>query len=39
MRDWLIESFAVFGIQGQNWMLVTLVIVVIAVAISWRSMR
>ena len=30
MLDWLVKSFAIFGIQGQTWMLVALAIILIA---------
>jgi hypothetical protein len=34
MGQWLVRQFIVFGIHGQNWMLVALAIILIAVALS-----
>jgi hypothetical protein len=38
MREWLTRSFEIVGIQGQNWMLVALSIILVAV-VSSRSSR
>jgi hypothetical protein len=35
MDQWLVRQFVVFGIHGQNWMLVALAIILIAVALSY----
>jgi hypothetical protein len=37
MGDWLVGQFTVFGITGQNWMLIALAIIVVSIAISWWS--
>jgi hypothetical protein len=38
MREWLIRSFEIVGIQGQSWMLVALATILVAV-VSSRSCR
>jgi hypothetical protein len=39
MGDWLVGQFTIFGFQGQNGMLIALVIIALAVAFSWLSNR
>jgi hypothetical protein len=34
MDQWLVRQFVVFGIHGQNWMVVALAVILIAVALS-----
>jgi hypothetical protein len=34
MGYWLIWNFTVFGIQGQNWMLVALAIIAVGIVVS-----
>jgi hypothetical protein len=34
MGPWLVRQFIVFGIHGQNWMLVALAIILTSVAVS-----
>jgi hypothetical protein len=37
MGDWLVRHVTIFGIHGQNWMLITFGIIVIWIALSWWS--
>jgi hypothetical protein len=37
MGDWLVRHVTIFGIHGQNWMLITFAIIVIWIALSWWS--
>jgi hypothetical protein len=39
MGEWLLKHFAVFGLEGQNWMLIALVIILLLIALSWWSWR
>jgi hypothetical protein len=39
MGDWLVRHIAVFGIPAQNWMLLTLAIVLVSIAVSWLHSR
>jgi hypothetical protein len=39
MGDWLVRQFTVFGIPGQNWMLIALGIILIGIATAWWSNR
>jgi hypothetical protein len=39
MGDWLLRNFTVFGIHGQNWMLIAFAIILIWIALSWWSRR
>jgi hypothetical protein len=35
MGGWLVRHFTVFGIPGQNWMLVEFAIILVSVIIWW----
>jgi hypothetical protein len=35
MADWLVKNFAFYGMPGQNWMLATLAIILISIAVLW----
>jgi hypothetical protein len=39
MGDWLVTRFTVFGVPGQNWMLIALAIIVVSIVLSWWSDR
>jgi hypothetical protein len=39
MGDWLIRHFAIFGVQGQNWMLIAFAIILASIVFSWWSNR
>jgi hypothetical protein len=39
MGDWLAGQFTVFGVPGQNWMLVALAIILAGIVLSWWSQR
>ena len=34
MGDWLVRQFTVFGVAGQNWMLIALAIISVSIVIS-----
>jgi hypothetical protein len=38
MGDWLVRHVTIFGIHGQNWMLITFAIIVIWIALSWGQL-
>jgi hypothetical protein len=33
MSDWLVRDFTIFGIQ--NWMVITIAIILIGIAVAW----
>jgi hypothetical protein len=35
MDQWLVEQFTLFGLHFQNWMLLVLVILVLAILSAW----
>jgi len=37
MDDWLVGHFTIFGVHGQNWMLIALVIVPMWIPFLWWS--
>jgi hypothetical protein len=37
--DWLIGDFAILSAPAQNWMVLALAIILIAVALAWWSQR
>ena len=39
MADWLTRDFAVFGIPGQNWMLIALATILVSIVVSWWLQR
>jgi hypothetical protein len=39
MGDWLVRNLTVFGVQGQNWMLIALAIILIGIVLSGLSFR
>jgi hypothetical protein len=38
MGDWLVRHVTIFGIHGQNWMLITFATIVIWIALSWGQL-
>jgi hypothetical protein len=38
MGDWLLRHVTIFGIHGQNWMLITFAIIVIWIALAWGQL-
>jgi hypothetical protein len=39
MGGWLVGHFTVFGVTGQNWMLIALAIILVSIIFSWWSRR
>jgi cbb3-type cytochrome oxidase subunit 3 len=39
MLEWLVRDFTILGISGQNWMLIALAMILIAIVASWWSRR
>jgi hypothetical protein len=39
MGDWLVSHFTIFGVQAQNWMLVALALIAVAIVFAWLSDR
>jgi hypothetical protein len=37
MGDWLVSHFTIFGVQAQNWMLVALALIAVAIVFAWPS--
>jgi hypothetical protein len=37
MGDWLVSHFTIFGVQAQNWMLVALALIAVAIVFAWVS--
>jgi hypothetical protein len=35
MDEWLVQQFTLFGVHFQNWMLLVLVILVLAILSAW----
>jgi hypothetical protein len=35
MRDWLVRDFTVFGVAGQNWMLIAFAIILVSIVLPW----
>jgi hypothetical protein len=39
MVDWLVRDFTIFGVLGQNWMLIEIAIILIGSVLSWWLQR
>jgi hypothetical protein len=37
MGNWLVSHFTIFGVQAQNWMLVALALIAVAIVFAWVS--